>query len=57
LDIIEKIELEKERGTGLGLSISHRIVIDHHGELSIETEEGSYTKFYLDLPCDNGWEL
>jgi hypothetical protein len=23
----------------------------------LSQEEGSYTKFYLDLPIDSGWEL
>jgi PAS domain S-box-containing protein len=48
---------ERDKGTGLGLSISHGIVKDHHGEITYETEEGLYTKFYLDLPIDNEWEL
>lgn len=48
---------ERDKGTGLGLPISHGIVKDHRGELTFETEEGSYTRFYLDLPVDNGWEL
>ncbi len=43
----------RDAGTGLGLSISHGIIKDHHGELSFETKEGFYTKFYLDLPVDN----
>ncbi len=47
----------RDKGTGLGLSISHGIIKDHHGRLMFETKEGSYTKFYLDLPVDNGWEL
>ena len=38
------------RGTGLGLSISHTIVRDHGGELSVETSEGEYTRFHVDLP-------
>jgi nitrogen-specific signal transduction histidine kinase/ligand-binding sensor protein len=44
-------------GTGLGLSISYSIVKDHHGELSVESEPGQYTKFHMDLPLDNGWDL
>ena len=38
------------RGTGLGLSIAHTIVRDHGGELSVETSEGQYTRFHVDLP-------
>jgi len=45
----------KETGTGLGLSISYGIVKDHGGELSVESEPGRYTRFYVDLPVDNGW--
>jgi len=47
----------REKGTGLGLSISYGIVKDHHGELSMESRSGEYTKFYLDLPVDNGWDI
>jgi PAS domain S-box-containing protein len=46
----------KETGTGLGLSISYGIIRDHGGELSVESEPGSYTRFYMDLSVDNGWE-
>jgi len=47
----------RDKGTGLGLSISYGIVKDHHGELSFESEPGQYTKFHMDLPVDNGWDL
>jgi signal transduction histidine kinase len=48
---------ERTVGTGLGLSISYGIVKDHHGELTFESKPGQYTKFHMDLPVDNGWEL
>ena len=48
---------ERSKGTGLGLSISHGIVEDHHGELTVESVVNEYTRFTLDLPVDNGWEL
>ncbi len=40
----------REKGTGLGLSISHGIVKEHGGELSVESEEGQWTRFHVDLP-------
>ena len=47
----------KGTGTGLGLSISYGIVKEHGGELSVESEPGRHTKFIMDLPVDNGWQL
>ena len=47
----------KELGTGLGLSISFGIVKDHHGQIHIESEPGKYTRFIVELPVDNGWDL
>ncbi len=47
----------KGSGTGLGLSITYGIVKDHHGELSVESEPGEFTRIIMDLPVDNGWEI
>jgi len=47
----------KHDGTGLGLSISHGIITDHKGRLTLKSVEGMYTRFFVDLPIDNGWEL
>ncbi|MCX6225515.1 MAG: ATP-binding protein [Bacteroidia bacterium] len=39
------------QGTGLGLSISYDIVVHKHGgQISFETEEGSFTEFIILLP-------
>lgn len=41
----------KEKGTGLGLMISHRILEDHGGSLSIESEPGKGTTVHIALPA------
>ncbi len=47
----------RDKGTGLGLSISHGIIKDHHGEWTVESEPGQFTRINVDLPVDNGWEI
>ena len=52
LNVFEPFFTTKDRakGTGLGLSISHGLVNKHGGSLSFETEEGRFTKFFIDMP-------
>ncbi len=38
------------QGTGLGLSISHRIIKDHGGRITVESQEGHGTHFTIHLP-------
>lgn len=48
------------RGTGLGLSLSYGIMKQHHGGLSVESEEGKGTQFYVDIPLaisEETWDL
>ncbi len=44
----------KPTGTGLGLSIVRRLVTDLGGTLRVETEPGSGTRFFIDLPTAGG---
>jgi signal transduction histidine kinase len=39
-------------GTGLGLSISARIIQDHRGSISVESELGKGTTFLISLPLE-----
>jgi signal transduction histidine kinase len=40
----------KLQGTGLGLAIVQSVVSDHHGTISVTSDEGRGTTFRIDLP-------
>jgi len=40
----------KLQGTGLGLAIVQSVVSDHHGTISVSSEENRGTTFHIDLP-------
>jgi two-component system, NtrC family, nitrogen regulation sensor histidine kinase NtrY len=40
----------KQMGTGLGLAIIQSVISDHHGTISVISEEGRGTTFRIDLP-------
>jgi two-component system nitrogen regulation sensor histidine kinase NtrY len=40
----------KHQGTGLGLAIVQSVVSDHHGAISVSSEEGRGTTFRIELP-------
>ena len=39
------------QGTGLGLSLSYDIIKAHGGEIKVETKEGEYATFIVELPA------
>jgi signal transduction histidine kinase len=39
------------QGTGLGLSLSYDIIKAHGGELKVESKEGGFTEFIIQLPA------
>ncbi len=40
----------KSQGTGLGLAIVQSVVSDHHGTISVNSDEGRGTSFKIELP-------
>ena len=40
----------KKSGTGLGLSVCHRIIGEHNGYITVESELGKGTRFTISLP-------
>jgi signal transduction histidine kinase len=40
------------RGTGLGLPVSQKIMREHGGEIRVESQPGSGSRFYLELPAN-----
>ena len=50
-NIFDPFITKKSKGTGLGLSISQRIVQEHGGEISVESEFGKGSVFSIYLPA------
>ncbi len=55
--VFEPFFSTKEDGTGLGLSIAVRVIEQHGGRITLESDEGSGTTFVITLPCrvDKSW--
>jgi len=51
--IFEPYFTRKGAGTGLGLSITQRIIDEHSGSLTVESNSSSGTTFRISLPLDN----
>ena len=47
----------RKEGTGLGLAISQAIVKAHHGEISVKSEPGAGTAFYIQLPLSKHCQM
>ncbi|MGA1875715.1 MAG: ATP-binding protein [bacterium] len=43
----------EDKGTGLGLSISYGIIKSHGGNIHLESHEGEFTKFIIELPVNH----
>jgi two-component system, NtrC family, nitrogen regulation sensor histidine kinase GlnL len=48
--VFEPFFTTKKNGTGLGLAISHRIVLEHHGTIEVQSETNKGSTFGISLP-------
>jgi signal transduction histidine kinase len=40
----------KAQGTGLGLAICHKLITQHHGTITVKSDDGTGTEFIIFLP-------
>jgi len=52
-DIFNPFFTSKEKGTGLGLAVTNKIVEDHGGTLTVESERGVGTTMIVSLPSED----
>jgi signal transduction histidine kinase len=55
--LFEPFFTTKLNGTGLGLSITRRIIHEHKGEISVQSQPGKGTAFQIILPAAAGPNL
>jgi signal transduction histidine kinase len=51
---LDSSDARPKGGTGLGLAISKEIVERHHGKIGIESEPGTGSLFWIELPAQTG---
>ena len=51
-DIFNPFFTSKEKGTGLGLAVTNKIIEDHGGTLTVESERGVGTSMNVSLPSE-----
>jgi two-component system nitrogen regulation sensor histidine kinase NtrY len=49
-DIFAPYYTTKKTGSGLGLAIVEKIILDHGGRIWVESQPGSGSSFFIDLP-------
>jgi signal transduction histidine kinase len=49
--LFEPFFTTKPSGTGLGLPITRRIILEHRGDISVESQPGNGTAFHILLPA------
>ena len=52
--LFEPFFTTKSSGTGLGLAVTKRIIQEHRGELTVESQPGKGTSFFIVLPLATG---
>ena len=52
-EYVSKLGTDDEKGTGLGLILCKEFVEKHGGKISVESEEGKGTRFYITIPRDS----